>query len=95
MTAAKATSRRRRTGGAGTVPRELAAWFGGAPALRRPLLFKLPHTCQVAKLWGAWSADNPGARPPVGWAWLADPTDPRHAVPRALQSLVKRLTPAG
>ncbi len=95
MTAAKATIRRRRTGGAGAVPRELAEWFGGAPALRRPLQFKLPHTCQVARLWAAWSADNPGARAPLGWEWLADPADPRHVVPRALQGLVNRLTPAG
>jgi hypothetical protein len=73
----------------------MAEWFSGAPMRRRPLLFRLPHSCQVAALWAAWSEDNPGARPPAGWEWLADRADPRHTVPRPLQGLVKRLVASG
>lgn len=95
MTAAKSASRGRRRTSASSVPRELAAWFGGEPVARRPLLFKLPHDWQVAECWRAWSADNPGAPPPAGWRWLADPDDPRHRRPPFVHQAVARCVAGG
>lgn len=81
MTVAKSTTRGRRRTSASSVPRDMAAWFGGQHFDRRPLFFRLPHPWQIAELWRAWSADNPGARPPAGWEWLADPNDRQHQRP--------------
>lgn len=73
--------RRKRRPAAADVPAELAEWFAGVPTRRRPLLFKLPHYWQVAEQWRTWLQDNPTARPPAGWEWMADTSDPRHRRP--------------
>ncbi len=92
MTERKGTTRRRRANGGDTVPRAMAEWFAGTPAVRRPLLFTLPHDCQVAAMWAIWSKDNPGTRPPTGWQWLSDPADSRHRFYQpALRALTRRL----
>ncbi|MBG6082709.1 hypothetical protein [Rubrivivax gelatinosus] len=80
MTQAKSTQRRRRKG-SGSIPAAIAEWFSGAAVERRPLLFTLPHSWQIAELWAQWAPEHPGARPPAGYEWLADPNDRRHCVP--------------
>lgn len=80
MTAAKATTRRRRTGSGASVPREAAAWFAGElPAHAIPWRVRaFPGYVLVSDWWLAWQAEHPRATPPAGSEWLADPDHPRH-----------------
>lgn len=66
MTAAKSTSRRRRSASAGgtvQIPKTIAEWFAG----ERPFSFRAttaPYLFVIRDLWEAWLADHPGAQPP-------------------------------
>lgn len=86
MTAPKSTTRRRRSGSSASVPPTLARWFGGEVFARRPMFFAMSYGWQVAEQWRAWVVDHPGAVPPAGWEWLADPADHRHRRPAHLRT---------
>jgi hypothetical protein len=38
-----------------------------------------------------FAADNPGARPPAGWEWLANELDERHATQEQIREAQKML----
>ena len=90
MTAAKSSYRRRRTAGADNLPATIVEWFEGrrVPTKTRtatPLTaMAFPGYCLLSGWWQTWLAEHPGARPPAGFAWLNDPTSPRHPTPLML-----------
>ncbi len=67
------------------LSREVADWFAGLPRPPRhsPVPMRamaFPGYALLPEWWLAWSAEHPGAAPPVGREWLADPTDSRHRI---------------
>lgn len=90
MTAARSTYRRRRSRGADSIPRRIAAWFSGdrtncgtSGAPMFALCF--PYRELLGDYWATWAREHPGAAPPPGWEWIADPASPRHPGPRVLE----------
>ena len=83
MTEAKSARRRRRTN-TGSLPREWADWFSGAP--RPPnrempwMVMAFPGWALLPERWAAWKAEHPDAVAPTSHAWLDDPDDPRQRV---------------
>ena len=78
---------RRKKATAGTLPPTLVEWFSGERVKVPWVALAFPGGLLLPERWRAWAAANPGARPPPGWQWLADPTHPRHrAYPPALAS---------
>lgn len=80
MTAAKSTSRRRRTAGASTVPKAVADWFAGQLPKRPMRSMAFPGWALLPEWWAEWAAEHPGTAPPIGSEWLTDPTDRRHRI---------------
>ena len=70
MTAAKTTTRARRTGsGPGIIPAAVAAWFA-APAGPAPWEALLhPDAESMPGWWRQWTAEHPGATPPAA-PWI-------------------------
>jgi hypothetical protein len=82
------TRRRRANATDGDIPREFAAWFAGewvvkpGSALPHPFAAGIPpHCAMLPAYWDAWAIAHPGAKPPAGFEWLADPASPRRRVP--------------
>lgn len=86
VTAAKCTTRRRRTSGS-SIPRPVAAWLAGLAPRPFDVLAFPGYALLPFDWWPTWAAENPRAVPPAGYAWLADPTDSRHRIyPPVLRS---------
>lgn len=89
MTAPKSILRPRRTSTAENLPRVITDWFEGKP--RRPeqssapwLAMAYPGYMFLREYWQVWAAAHPGARPPAGFEWIAEPAPERmHGVPWA------------
>ena len=71
--------RRRFRGGDGTerIPKELAQWFAGEIADTWYAI--LPYETTLLPLrWNAWKLEHSEAKPPAGYEWLDNPSDPQH-----------------
>ena len=82
MTERTTQTRRRRTSGAGQVPAAVASWFAGEPRLPGqssvPMLaIVVPGCALLPGWWRAWAEAHPSDKPPAGYEWLADPSNPR------------------
>lgn len=79
MTAPGSSFRKRRRGAAvDSVPKAVAAWFGGG---RCPVFTVRGHPGNVLVVdwWAAWrDAQGKGVTPPPGFEWLDEPQSDRH-----------------
>ena len=78
MTEPKGLRRRRRVDPRTDIPPELAAWFAGEPPPPNytdiPWCTILwPDELLLRERWNAWAASHPGAKPPAGYEWIAEP----------------------
>jgi len=82
MTQRKAILRPRRRTTLEGLPPDLASWFAGEPrpegghAIPWAALIYPDHLLLYER-WQAWAGDHPGARPPAGFEWIAEPPPER------------------
>ena len=73
-----------------TVSPELERWFRGEVDACWEML--LPYEREMLGVrWRFFAADNPGARPPLEYEWLADPADERQPTQEQIRTARKML----
>ena len=73
-----------------TAPEQLAQWFAGE--IQDTLYRLLPYEVEMLGVrWRSYKATHPDAVPPPNYAWLDNPSDPRHATPEEVRTARKML----
>jgi hypothetical protein len=72
------------------VPEPLGQWFPGS--VEDTLYRVLPNDAELLGVrWRSFAAEHPDARPPAGYEWLDDPSDPRQSTAEQIREARKLL----